>query len=279
MIDVSRPAIEPVPVPLDAPLRSALMSTGVQTVEVAIEAARAAAEVLLPRFGSERAIASKSTVTDLVSAADIEAEQAIRSVLAVRVPGDSVVGEEGETTEGASGRRWIVDPLDGTINFLYGIPAWCVSIACEGEAGVVYDPVRDELFTAVAGAGAALNGEPLVAGGSAGPDALGHALVATGFGYDAQRRALQAAVVAQVLPQVRDIRRGGAAALDLAWCAAGRLDAYWERGVNEWDVAAGEMICAEAGRTVARLEPSGELPWGTLASAPEIAGQLQALVI
>ena len=253
LIDARTGSVERLPVHLDAALRSADMSNDVHTIDVAIEAARAAAAVLLPRFGSERAIASKSTATDLVSAADIEAEQAIRAVLAARVPGDAVVGEEGDATEGTSGRRWIVDPLDGTINYLYGLPMWCVSVACEGEAGVVYDPVRDELFSAVVGEGAFLNGERLSPGA---PDGLGHALVATGFGYDARRRELQAAVVSGVLPYVRDIRRAGAAALDLAWCAAGRLDAYWERGVNEWDVAAGELICREAGRTAERLEPS-----------------------
>ena len=148
LIDARTGSVERLPVHLDAALRSADMSNDVHTIDVAIEAARAAAAVLLPRFGSERAIASKSTATDLVSAADIEAEQAIRAVLAARVPGDAVVGEEGDATEGTSGRRWIVDPLDGTINYLYGIPMWCVSVACEGEAGVVYDPVRDELFAA-----------------------------------------------------------------------------------------------------------------------------------
>jgi myo-inositol-1(or 4)-monophosphatase len=244
-------------------------------LEVAVEAARAAGAILLPRFGSEKVLATKSTDTDLVSEADLAAERAIRELLAERFPEDAVMGEEGDDTPGSSGRRWIVDPLDGTVNYLYGIPMWCVSVACEDLVGVIFDPVRGELFTAVAGEGAQLNGAPLAPGV---PDGLGQALVATGFGYAKERRVLQAEVAARVLPEVRDIRRAGAAALDLAWCAAGRVDAYWERGVNPWDVAAGELICREAGRDVRRLEPSGDLPWGTLVAPPQIADELFGLV-
>lgn len=246
-----------------------------ELLDVARAAASAAAEILLPRFGTEVVSATKSTVTDVVSEADLAAESAIRALLAARLPDDAILGEEGEDTEGTSGRRWIVDPLDGTVNYLYGLPMWCVSVACEGQVGVVLDPVRDELFSAVAGGGAWLNGERL-----APPDVddLGMALVATGFGYDAERRTLQAEVASRVLPRVRDLRRAGAAALDLAWCAAGRVDAYWERGVNPWDIAAGELLCAEAGRTVRRLEPAGPLPWGILAAPSAVANELQSLV-
>jgi myo-inositol-1(or 4)-monophosphatase len=250
-------------------------TTNEELLTTACEAARAAAEILLPRFGTEVALRTKSTLTDLVSEADLAAEAAIRTVLSERAPDDAVMGEEGQDLPGSSGRRWIVDPLDGTVNYLYGIPMWCVSVACEGRVGVVLDPVRDELFTAVVGAGARLNGEVL---GTDDLDDLGLALVATGFGYDSERRALQADVASRVLPRVRDLRRAGAAALDLAWCAAGRLDAYWERGVNPWDVAAGELLCAEAGRVVRRLEPTGTLPWGTLAAPPGVADELHALV-
>jgi len=247
-----------------------------ELLDIAVEAARAAAAILLPRFGSEVASATKSTVTDVVSEADLAAERAIRAVLAARAPDDAVLGEEGDDTAGSSGRRWIVDPLDGTVNYLYGLPMWCVSVACEGVVGVVLDPVRDEQFTAVAGGGAWLNGTELR---PPDVDALGLALVATGFGYDAERRALQAEVAARVLPRVRDLRRGGAAALDLAWCAAGRVDAYWERGVNPWDVAAGELLCAEAGRTVTRLDPVDALPWGVLAAPPGVAAELCSIVV
>ena len=252
-----------------------MTATGDDLLDIATEAARRAGALLIQRFGSERVLATKSTPTDVVSEADLAAEHAIREVLTARAPDDAIMGEEGEDVPGTSGRRWIVDPLDGTVNYLYGIPQWCVSVACEGLAGVVYDPVRDELFAAAADGPATLDGRELRPDG---PPALEGALVATGFGYDPDRRALQAAVAAQVLPRARDIRRAGAAALDLAWCAAGRLDAYYERGVNPWDVAAGELLCAAAGLVVERLDPVGELPWGVLVAGPAIAGDLRALV-
>lgn len=242
---------------------------------VAREAARAAAPLLVERFGHERVLATKTTPTDLVSAADLAAERAIRAVLAERVPEDAVVGEEGADTAGSSGRRWIVDPLDGTVNYLYGIPMWCVSVACEGLAAVVLDPLRGECFTATADGPARLGDGELRRGDGG---TLDRALVATGFGYDSERRALQAQVAARVLPQVRDIRRGGSAALDLAWTAAGRIDAYYEHGVNAWDTAAGELICARAGLRVEHLEPAGGLPAGVLAAPPSLAEPLLALV-
>jgi myo-inositol-1(or 4)-monophosphatase len=249
-----------------------------ELLDVATEAARTAGALLLERFGTERVLATKSTPTDVVSEADLAAERAIRGILARRAPDDAVMGEEGEDVAGTSGRRWVVDPLDGTVNFLYGLPLWAVSIACEGLAAVVYDPVRDELFAATADGPATLNGTALEAIRPPAPTELSQALVATGFGYDPARRVLQAEVVSRVLPQARDIRRGGAAALDLAWVAAGRLDAYYERGINPWDVAAGELICARAGLTVERLDPVGELPWGVLAAPPAVAGALRELV-
>lgn len=249
--------------------------TEAELLDIAVDCARTTGALLLERFGSERVLATKSTSTDLVSAADLAAEEAIRGILARRAPDDAIMGEEGDDTPGTSGRRWVVDPLDGTVNYLYGLPQWCVSIACEGLAAAVYDPTRDELFTATASGPAECNGIALTPDP---PDDLAHALVATGFGYDTGRRALQAEVVSRVIPAARDIRRGGSAALDLAWTAAGRLDAYYERGVNLWDVAAGELICERAGLTVTRLEPSGELPWGTCVAAPSIAPDLLALV-
>jgi myo-inositol-1(or 4)-monophosphatase len=244
-------------------------------LDVAVECARTAGALLLERFGTERVLATKSTSTDLVSEADLAAEAAIRAILAERAPDDAIMGEEGVDTPGTSGRRWIVDPLDGTVNFLYGLPQWCVSIACEGLAAAVYDPTRDELFTATADGPAECNGIVL---DPSPPVDLAHALVATGFGYDARRRELQAEVAARVIPRARDVRRGGSAALDMAWTAAGRLDAYYERGVNLWDVVGGELLCARAGLRVERLEPVGELPWGAFAAPPAIADDLRALV-
>lgn len=246
---------------------------------VAVAAARAAGDLLLERFGAldELTVDTKSTSTDPVSEADREAEDAIRAVLAARRPDDAIMGEEGEDTPGTSGLRWVVDPLDGTVNFLYGIPMWCVSVACEDHAGVVFDPVRDELFTVAAGGVPTLNGLPLGAR-SAPPLGLQGALVATGFGYDAHVRAAQAAVIAGVLPRVRDVRRAGSAALDLAWCAAGRVDAYYERGVKPWDVAAGTLLCAGVGLDVRALQADGDLPAGVLAAPAGIVDALAELV-
>jgi myo-inositol-1(or 4)-monophosphatase len=245
-----------------------------QQAVIADEAARAAGALLLERFGTERALDTKSSPTDLVSEADLLAEKAIRDILAKRAPDDAIMGEEGADTPGTSGRRWIVDPLDGTINFLYAIPQWAVSVACEGIAGVVFDPSRDELFVAADGQ-AALNGEALQASRC---DDLSRALVGTGFGYAAQVRRAQAEIVARVLPQVRDIRRAGSAALDLAWAAAGRLDAFYEFGVQPWDIAAGTLLCSAAGLEVRELQARDALPAGVLVAPPALVDPLLALV-
>jgi len=246
---------------------------------VAVEAVRAAAAVLVERYraaGGPTDLQTKSTPTDLVSAADLEAERAIRAVLARRRPDDGILGEEeGGDVEGTSGLRWVVDPLDGTVNYLFGLPQWCVSVACEGRAGAILDPVRGELFEVDAGRSATLDGEPVAA--SSRTD-LGTALVATGFAYDAGVRERQAEVVARVIPRVADIRRMGSAALDLAWTAAGRFDAFYERGVSAWDVAAGTMLCATAGLEVRELEPRDGLPSGVLVAPVAIVGELFELV-
>jgi len=214
----------------------------------------------------------KSSSTDMVSAADRDAEALIRQGLRDARPEDGLLAEEGSRAEAASGRRWIVDPLDGTTNFLYGIPQWAVSIALEGSVGVVFNPVADELFAAVRGSGATLNGAPLSLGA---PPSLGTALVATGFGYDAERRSKQGQVIAAVLPRVRDVRRAGAAALDLCWLADGRLDGYFERGLGAWDWAAARIIAEEAGAAVADLEPE---PHGLAAAHPDLLPALLTLV-
>jgi len=222
-----------------------------EALAIAEEAARAAGALLLERFGSERPLGSKSTPTDLVSEADHASERLIRSMLRERVPEDGIVGEEGDDVPSRSGRRWVVDPLDGTVNFLFGHPQWCVSVACEDEAGVVYDPLRDELFAAVAGQPTTLNG---IACGPPRDTDLAHALIATGFGYDADQRAEQGELVARLLPLCRDVRRAGSAALDLAWAAAGRVDAYFEHGAQRWDVAAGVLMITEAGGRVTNYD-------------------------
>jgi myo-inositol-1(or 4)-monophosphatase len=239
--------------------------------------ARAAGALLLERFGEPaHGVDSKTTATDLVSDADRDAEALIRDALVRERPEDGLLAEEGTHAAGESGRRWVFDPLDGTVSYLYGYPHWCVSVALEdtlGTAvGVVYDPNRGELFAAERGAGATLSGEPIRLRE---PPPLSQALVATGFGYDPAQRGEQAETVRRVLPAVRDIRRAGSAALDLAWLAAGRLDAYYERGLNLWDWAAGSLLVREAGGIVDELE--GEPP-GLVAGANALVAALRPLV-
>jgi len=246
---------------------------------VAREAARAAAAELLPRFGSRaHGVRSKSTPTDLVSDADVAAEGAVRDLLAARRPADAIVGEEGGAT-GDGALRWIVDPLDGTINYLFGIPAFAVSVACEDAsgtiAGVVLDPIRDECFEATRSGSPTMNGAPIHASGR---EDMSTAMIATGFAYDSAVRARQGAVVARVLPRVRDIRRFGAAALDLAWCACGRFDGYYERGLHDWDLAAGALIARRAGLQVQVLAASGEDPDGVVVAPAAFMSELCALL-
>ncbi len=225
--------------------------------------------------GPELRVSSKSTPTDLVSEADHAAERLIRERLSGVRPDDGVLGEEGGDHAGTSGVRWVVDPLDGTVNFLFGIPQWAVSIACEDAdgalVGVVYDPLRDELFSAERNGVPMLDGSPIAA--STRTD-LSTALVGTGFGYDAEVRRAQAEVVARLLPDVRDIRRFGSAAVDLAWTACGRLDAYYEHGLNAWDMAAGRLICERAGLEVIDLEPVGPSAPGVLVAPAALAAAL-----
>lgn len=254
--------------------------TDSELLDVARAAARAAAPGLLERFGARAAgVQAKSSPTDMVSEADVEAERTIRAVLAERRPDDGILGEEGDDTQGTTGLRWIVDPLDGTTNFLYGNPQWCISVACEDRAGVVLDPVRGEEFAAVAGSSPTLDGSPLESrAGAGGAGGLAHALVATGFGYEAGVRARQAQILTRLLPRVRDVRRAGAAALDLAWVAAGRVDAYFEFGVQAWDIAAGSVICRAAGLDVRILPARDGLPQGLLVAPPALAGPLAELL-
>jgi myo-inositol-1(or 4)-monophosphatase len=236
-----------------------------------------AGELLLERYGGPaEGVSSKSSETDLVSEADRASEAAILDLLAAERPDDGLLGEEGSSREGASGRRWVVDPLDGTINYLYRFPAWCVSVALEdasgGLAGVVHDPLRNETFRASRGEGAFVNGKRMRVNAE---ESLEFALVATGFGYQAEVRATQAQLLTRVLPRVRDIRRAGAAALDLAWVAAGRLDGYYERGLQPWDWAAAKVLITEAGGALAELEGD---PRGLAAANPVLLPKLLELV-
>lgn len=238
-----------------------------ELLELAVELAHAAGAVIEQGAGRTRALVdTKSTRTDMVTEVDRASERLIVERLRVERPNDAVLGEEGTAAAGISGVQWIIDPLDGTTNFLYGFPSYAVSIAAEVDGvptvGVVYDPVHGETFTGLRGAGAFLDGRPLAVDAASAASDLATALVATGFSYDAANRRQQAEELALVLPTVRDIRRAGSAASDMCWTAAGRLDAYYERGVQAWDVAAGTVIAMEAGLLVGRLED------GTIVTAP-----------
>jgi myo-inositol-1(or 4)-monophosphatase len=245
-------------------------------VVLARSVAREAADLLLARHGQVAVVEVKSSPTDVVTQLDRAAEQLIRDRLLAARPADAILGEEGGQT-GHGRVRWIVDPLDGTVNYLYGLPDWAVSIAAEvdGEvvAGAVCVPMQRSMYSATLGGGAWLESE-----WQAGPQqlacnadvALASALVATGFGYAAEQRAAQGLVTAAVLPQVRDIRRTGSAANDLCSVAAGRVDAYYEQGVHEWDVAAGGLVAREAGAAMGGLggRPAGEAM--TIAAEPAL---------
>ena len=255
-----------------------------ELVDVAEAAARAAGAVLA-RFAARRqaggdlGLRDKGSARDLVTDADVAAQAAVAEVLAARRPADGVLGEEQPEQPGSSGLRWLVDPLDGTTNFVYGRPDWCVSVACEdtsaGEliAGAVFEPTRGQLWLAGLGLGAWRDGTRL---GPLGPSPLAEALVATGFHYDLALRRREAAMVAELLPRVRDLRRNGSAALDLAGVAAGQADAFIEAGVHPWDWAAGALLVTEAGglATMTDLDPMGLL----VAANPALHGELLELV-
>ena len=249
-------------------------------LDIAVDAARQAGAVLLERFGGPASgVSSKSTPTDPVSDADRAAERLILELIGSRRPDDAIVTEEGASRSAGPELTWVVDPLDGTVNFLFGIPVWCVSIAVEDPEGalaaVVFDPNRDEAFTAVKGAGAHLNGDQVQV--SQRSD-LGHALVGTGFAYDSRAREVQAAIVAGLLPQVRDIRRTGSAALDLASVACGRLDAFYEAPMEWWDKAAGILLVREAGGLISELPAPLDLSPGVIAGGEVLHRALTSLV-
>jgi myo-inositol-1(or 4)-monophosphatase len=249
-------------------------------LELAVDAARAAGMLLLERFGTApTGVSSKSSPTDPVSDADRDAETLIEELIGSRRPGDGIVAEEGPGNQSGAELTWVIDPLDGTVNFLFGIAMWGVSIAVEDPqgavAGVVFDPNRDELFSAVRGRGAHLNGKQIHV--SSRTD-LSHALVGTGFAYDPRARSIQAEVVSRVLPEVRDIRRAGSAALDLAAVACGRLDAFYESPMEWWDRAAGVLLVREAGGVVSELTAPLQLSPGVVAGNHALHPALASLV-
>ncbi len=226
--------------------------------------------------------ASKSSLEDVVTHADREVETLIRSMLADARSSDGFYGEEGGADAGTSGLTWVVDPIDGTVNYLYGIPDYAVSIAVvEGEpdpltwralAGMVVNPPSGEVFCATVDGGATLDGRPITV--NAGVE-LDQALVGTGFSYSAESRTAQGEILAGLIGQVRDIRRHGAAALDLCAVACGRLDAYYEHGLQPWDHAAAALIAQEAGASVTGMGGKPASAEFVLAAHPELAMKLE----
>ncbi len=232
--------------------------------DLATGAAHAAGALLLDGALRLRTVVeTKTTATDMVTEMDRASEALIAEMILGARPDDAFLGEEGTVGSGTTGVRWVVDPLDGTTNYLYGFPSWAVSIGVEVDgdpaAGVVFDPFHAETFRAVRGEGSSCNGAVLQMNGA---NELASSLVATGFGYDAAVRADQARILARLLPSVRDIRRAGAASVDLCWLARGRVDVYYERGLQHWDRAAGALVAAEAGAVVETLSD------GTIVAAP-----------
>jgi myo-inositol-1(or 4)-monophosphatase len=257
-----------------------------ELLALAVDVAReAAALVARGRATAGDDVAVKSSSVDVVTAVDTDSERLIVERLTAARPGDGVLGEEGGVRAGTSRVRWVVDPIDGTVNFLYGVPAYAVSIAAEVDgvvrAGAVLNAATGELFTATAGGGAHLSSpdrpDPVRLRGNA-PASLEQSLVATGFGYGVEQRRAQGAVVARLLPRVRDIRRFGSAALDLCAAAAGRVDAYYELHLNPWDYAAGALVAAEAGLVVTGLPGTPFAQPMAIAVAESVAGPFVELI-
>lgn len=254
--------------------------------DVAMQLAREAGELIVAgRKGGVQIADTKSSSVDIVTAVDKASEELLYSRLAELRPGDGFLGEEGRSRESSTGVTWVVDPIDGTVNFYYDIPHYAVSIAAvtgepvagswQVEVGVVYNPVTQEMFSAQRGSGAYLGDRKLEI---TSPPPLELALVGTGFAYSAAMRREQSRLMHEILPQIRDLRRMGTASLDLAAVAAGRLDVYFERTLNAWDHAAGELLVTEAGGVIAGLgqQPPGRE--GIFAGHPALVSQLQALV-
>ena len=242
-------------------------------------AQRAGALIIEGRRTGAGTVDTKSTTTDLVTEYDRASERLIVNALRTTRPDDAIVGEEGTADEGTSGVHWLIDPIDGTTNFFYGLPGYAVSIAAADDdgtlAGAVYIPATNELFSAARGEGASLNGHPIHP--STTTD-LAQSLVATGFSYQAERRLQQIRRLRHVIAEVRDIRRIGAAAPDLCYVAAGRVDVYFEEWLGPWDLAAGEIIAREAGCITGDFSGGPVRPGEVLAANPNLFEPMRALI-
>lgn len=251
-----------------------------ELLDLAVEAAHSAGALLLTHFRKPaEGVESKTTPTDLVSDADKVSETLILDLISSTRPDDGILSEEGGGDSSTSGLTWVVDPLDGTVNFLFGIPVWSVSIAVEDQAGgvvgVVHQPTTGETFTATRGGGTYLDGTAVHVSDRTD---LANALVGTGFAYDARARETQAQIATRVLPKARDIRRAGSAALDLAALSCGRLDAFYEAPMERWDKAAGILLITEAGGVVSELPAPFGLSPGVVAGNRALHDQLRGLV-
>jgi myo-inositol-1(or 4)-monophosphatase len=224
-------------------------------------------------------VEEKGSPFSLVTQVDRDAERVIVDGIVAARPDDEILGEEGTSVPGSSGVRWIVDPLDGTTNYVYGYPAYSVSIGVEIEGepvvGVVFDTGRDVLYTAVRGRGATANGDPIEASDK---DELATALVATGFAFDPALRTRQGEIVTRILASVRDIRRGGSASIDLMSVATGAVDAYYEASLSPWDVAGGAVIAEEAGATILRSTVDGFPGIGVIGANHRLLDPLTSLL-
>lgn len=250
---------------------------------VRAEAAALAAGVVVMDRPEVLEVASKSTKTDVVTQMDKRSEALLVEMLLAGRPADGVLGEEGTDRRGSSGVRWVIDPIDGTVNYLYGLPNWsvCVGIELDGVpvGGVVHAPALGETYFGQLGLGARCRtgaGERSLAVNP--QDDLTMALVATGFGYAIPRRSAQARIVRELIPQVRDIRRLGSAAVDLCWLSAGRVDAYYERGLQPWDLCAAGVIAREAGAIVGGLDGAPASEELVIAANPVLFAKLNALL-
>jgi myo-inositol-1(or 4)-monophosphatase len=253
-----------------------------ELLEIAVEVVGPAADLARSmRADGVDGVSTKSTRTDVVTAADRAVERQIITALRDRRPDDAVMAEEsGALDGGRSGVRWIVDPIDGTVNYLYGIPVYAVSVAAEVDgvvvAGVVRNAADGRQWTATLGGGAHRDGRRL--SGSQVTD-LGQALLATGFGYAADRRRHQAGVLARLLGDVRDVRRLGAAAIDLCLAAEGAVDLYYEKGLHVWDFAAGGLVATEAGLRLTGLDGAPPGPDFVLAAPPALYERIHDLLV
>jgi myo-inositol-1(or 4)-monophosphatase len=253
---------------------------GPELCDIAATLARRAGALVAEgrRRGTGR-VDTKSSLTDLVTEYDRAAERLIVDELTRLRPDDALVGEEGTSRAGTSGVSWFIDPIDGTTNFFYDLPGYAVSIGAAdadgGLAGAVYVPALDELYRAARGHGATLNGVPLACSATT---VVGQALLATGFSYRAEVREQQMRRLAHMIGSVRDIRRFGAASVDLCFVAAGRVDAYFEEHLNPWDLAAGEIICREAGGVLGDFEGGPARPAQVLAANTALFAPLRDLI-